>query len=326
MLHFESVLAHRNGRMGFATYLLLRIPSYYFRDLIPIASFAAVLCCIGLAGRSHEITAIKSGGISPLRTVIPLLCAAAALSAFTLLLDETVVLPASRAWLKEKQPGGEITFRHGSFWYHRENAIYSVQEADREARVLHGVDVYELNPRGRLLKIVHAERVEVEDDLHWRFLDTTSLTFDPERPAKPPRIEHLPELNRAVTAESDLVLLSANPRTLSLPKLAAYIDVQARAGRNVTRHLALYHTRLSGPITVLLFALLAVPLGFAVGQSRSLGTSTLSGVIILATYYTTRTAAEVFAGRGFTWAAAGPWAILAVFTGYGVWQLRRVPR
>jgi len=27
--------------MGIATYLLLRIPSYYFRDLMPIACFAA---------------------------------------------------------------------------------------------------------------------------------------------------------------------------------------------------------------------------------------------------------------------------------------------
>ncbi len=326
MLNFETVLEHRNGGMGFATYLLLRIPSYYFRDLIPIACFAAVFCCIGLPARSHEITAIKSGGISPPRTVIPLLCAAAALSGFTLLLNETLVLQASRAWSRERHPGAEVTFRHGSFWYHRGNAIYSVQEADREARVLHGVSVYELSPRGRLLQIVRAERVEVEDDHHWRFFGTTSQTFDPERPAAPPRIEHLSEWKRDVAAETDLVLLEASAQTLSLPKLAAYIDAQARAGRNPTRYRALYHKRLSGPITVFLFALLAVPLGFAVGQSRSLAASSLSGIIILATYYTARTAAEILAGRGVVWAAVSPWLILAVFTGYGVWQLHRVPR
>ena len=53
MLNFESVLEYRNGRMGIATYLLLRIPSYYFRDLMPIACFAAVFCCIGFPARSH---------------------------------------------------------------------------------------------------------------------------------------------------------------------------------------------------------------------------------------------------------------------------------
>jgi len=326
MLNFDSVLEHRNGRMGLATYLILRIPSYYFRDLIPIASFAAVFCCIGLPARSHEITAIKSGGISPPRTVIPLLCAAAALSGLTLLFNESVVLQASRAWSKEQHPGGEITFRQGSFWYHRGNAVYSVQETDREARVLHGVSVYELSPRGRLLQIVRAERVEVEDDRHWRFLDTTSRTFDPGRPAEPPRIERLSEWNRDVTAESDLVMLEASAQMLSLPKLAAYIDTQVRAGRNATRYLALYRTRLAGPLAVLLFALLAVPLGFAVGQSRSFAASALSGIIILATYFTARAAAEILAGRGLPWAAASPWVILAAFTCYGVWQLRRVPR
>jgi hypothetical protein len=53
-----------------------------------------------------------------------------------------------------------LEHRNGWFWYHRENAIYSPQEADREARVLHGVSVFQLSPRGRLLEIVRAERVE----------------------------------------------------------------------------------------------------------------------------------------------------------------------
>jgi len=326
MLHFESVLEHRDGPMGFATYLLLRIPSYYFRDLIPIACFAAAFCSIGLPARAHEITAIKSGGISPARTVIPLLGAAAALSGFTLLLDESLVLEASRAWFAEQHPEGEVSFRQGSFWYQRGNAIYSVQEADRTARVLRGVSVYERSPRGRLVQILHADQVEVEDDRRWRLLDTTARTFDPGHPARPARIERVSEWNRDVSAESDLVMLEASARTLSLPRLAAYIDAQAQAGRDPTRYRALFHTRLSGPFTVFLFALLAVPLGFAVGASRSLATPALSGIIVLATYYTARTAAEMLGGKGFAWAAASPWVLLAIFSGIGLWQLRRIPR
>jgi lipopolysaccharide export system permease protein len=166
----------------------------------------------------------------------------------------------------------------------------------------------------------------VEDDRHWRFLDATSRTFDPGRPAEPPRIERLHEWNRNVAAQSDLVMLEASAQMLSLPKLAAYIDTQVRAGRNATRYQALYRTRLSGPLAVLLFALLAVPLGFAAGQSRSFAASALYGIAILATYFTTRTAAEILAGRGLLWAAASPWVILAAFTCYGAWQLHRVPR
>ncbi len=326
MLQFDSVLEHRDGRMQFATRLLLRIPSYYFRDLIPVACFAAAFCSIGLPARAHEITAIKSGGISPAKTAIPLLCAAAILSGCTLLLNESVVLQASRAWSRDQNPAGEASFLQGSFWYQRGNAIYSVQQADREAGVLHGVSVYQLSPQGRLAQILHAERVEVADDHHWRFLDTTSRSFDPGHPAMPAKIELVSESIRDVSTESDLVMLEASARTLSLPKLANYIDAQVRAGRDATRYLALYHTRLSGPITVFLFALLAVPLGFAVGPSRSLTAAALSGVITLAAYYTARSAVEILGAKGFAWAAAGPWVILAVFSVYGIWQLRRLPR
>jgi len=326
MLHFESILDHRNGPLGLATYLVLRIPSHYFRDLIPVACFAATFCCIGLPARAHEVTAIKSGGISPPSTVIPLLCAAVALSALTLVFNESLVLRVARAWSREQNPGGEITFRQGSFWYQRGNAIYSVQEANRGAQVLHGVSVYELSPRGRILQILDAEQVEVEDDHHWRFLETTSRSFDPDHPARPPRIEQNAVLDRDVDTESDLMMVEASARTLSLPKLKAYVDAQVRAGRNATRYRALYHSRLSAPLAVFVFALLAVPLGFGVGRSRSLAASALVGIILLATYYTARTAAEMLAEKGFAWAVFGPWLLVAVYGAYGVWQFREISR
>ena len=203
MLNFESVLEHRNGRMGIATYLLLRIPSYYFRDLMPISMLRGSHSAASASQRAPtRLPRSRCGGISPPRTVIPLLCAAAALSGLTLLLNESVVLQASRAWSREQHPGGEITFRQGSFWYHRGNAIYSVQEADREARVLHGVSVYELSPQGRLLQIVRAERVEVDDDRHWRFLDARPLEPSiPSAQQNRPESSGFHEWNRDVTAE-----------------------------------------------------------------------------------------------------------------------------
>jgi LPS export ABC transporter permease LptG len=326
MLNHQIIFERRGGAMGLATYFLLRIPSYYFRDLIPIACFAAVLFGIGLPARSHEITAIRAGGIAPARTVIPLLCAAAALSGITLSLNESLVVPASRAWAREMHPGGNIAFRQNSFWYYRGNALYSVQSVDREAGILLGVSVYERNPEGRLIETLQAKRVDVRDAEHWRFLDATSRTFDPRHPAKPPEVTEFAQWSRDFAADDDLSMLEASAKTLSLPKLRAYIDAQVRAGRNATRHLALYHARLSEPLTVLLFALLAAPLGFAVERHRSLAASALTGVIMLAIFYTSRSAAEMLAQREIAAAAASHWLILAAFGSYAVVQLFRVAR
>jgi lipopolysaccharide export LptBFGC system permease protein LptF len=281
---------------------------------------------LGLPARAHEITAIKSGGISPQRTVVPLLAAATLLSGISLLVNESVVLHAAREWDRQKNPGGEITFRQSSFWYRRGNAIYNIQEADEESRVLYGVSVFELNPQGRLIKSIRAERVEIGDDDRWLIREGTERSFAPSRPADPPQITHLRDSLRDVSAEKDLAMLESSAQTLSLPNLGKYIEAQIREGRDATRFLALYHSRLAEPLTVVLFALLAIPLALAVERSRSLAASALYGIVILGVFYTSRTTADMFAASGFASTIVSPWVILAAFGGYGVWQLYRIPR
>ncbi len=326
MLNFDDILDRHEGIKGIATYLFLRVPAYYLRDLLPVTSFAAVFFALGLPARAHEITAIKSGGISPQRTVVPLLCAAALLSVVALLLNESVVLKATREWSRIQNPGGEITFRQGSFWYHRGDSIYNVQHADSQTRTLHGVSVFELSPTGRLIKSVKSERVEVREGNRWRFNGAVERTFDPSDPAAPPQTRQLVTLDRDVASERDLALLDESAKTLSLRDLYDYIAVQVSDGRDAEKYRAMFHARLAEPVTVLLFALLAIPLGLAVERNRSLATSALLGIVIIGIFYTLRTTVDVFAAGGVSAAVAGPWMNMLVFFGFGGVQLARVPR
>ena len=72
LLNFDDIVEEYEGARGIATYLFLRLPSYYLRDLIPITGFAAAFFCMGLPARRKEITALKAGGISPQRAAAPL--------------------------------------------------------------------------------------------------------------------------------------------------------------------------------------------------------------------------------------------------------------
>jgi lipopolysaccharide export system permease protein len=326
MLNFDDILDHHEGLKGVATYLFLRVPAYYLRDLLPVSSFAAVFFALGLPARAHEITAIKSGGISPQRTIVPLLGMAALLSVVALAVNESIVLQATRDWNQRQNPGGEVTFRQGSFWYHRGDAIYNVRHADPETRILHGVSVFEMSRTGRLVRSLRSERVEVRDGNRWRFHGAIERTFDPSKPAAPPQTNRLPTLDRNVASERDIALLDESAKTLSLANLWEYIQVQNRDGRDSHRYQALLHARLAEPVTVLLFALLAIPLGLAVERTRSLASSALTGIVIIGVFYTFRTTIDVFAASGVAAAIAGPWMILAAFFGYGALQLARVPR
>lgn len=326
MLNFDDILERYEGIKGVATYLFLRVPAYYLRDLLPVTSFAAVFFALGLPARAHEVTAIKSGGISPQRTVVPLLFAAALLSVVALAVNESVVLEATREWSRIRNPGGEITFRQGSFWYSRGNAIYNVEHADSATRMLQGVSVFELSPTGRLVRSLKSDSVEVGEGHRWRFHDAIERTFDPARPAAPPRTRRLATLERDVASERDLALLDDSAKTLSLSDLHEYVAVAIRDGRDAEKYRAMFHSRLADPVSVLLFALLAIPLALAVERTRSLATSALIGIITIGIYYTVRTTIDVFAAGGVSAAFAGPWLNLAVFFGYGGIQLARVPR
>ena len=84
--------------------------------------------------------------------------------------------------------------------------------------------------------------------------------------------------------------------------------------------------RLADPLTVTLFAWLALPLGFAVARTRSLALSGLIGIAWLCVYYTLRTAGSLLAAGGVASAAYAPWLLLAGFGAFGAWRLTRVSR
>jgi amino acid transporter len=72
--------------------------------------------------------------------------------------------------------------------------------------------------------------------------------------------------------------------------------------------------------------LIAIPLGLAVEQSRSLAAAALVGIATLGVFYTARTTASVAAAGGLPGAAFGPWLVLAAFAGFGAVRFARFPR
>jgi lipopolysaccharide export system permease protein len=326
LLNFDEIMEDHAGFAGVATYLFLRLPTYYFRDLIPVSSFAATFFCVGLAARSREVTAVKTGGVSPQWMVVPILSAATVISLAALVVDETLVLSTTRAWNRLENSGEEITFRRGSFWYHRGDTIYNVREADRKSKTLHGVRVFETSPRGRLHQSIRAEVVSVDENHGWHLQNATIRTFDPSRPTAPPIVEHREETVLAVAAERDLALLDARARTLSLLELGEYIRARSNEGRDTARYREMLYARLADPLSVLVFALIAIPLGLAVEQSRSLAAAAVVGIATLGVFYTARTAASMVAAGGLASAAFGPWVVLAAFAGFGAVRFARVPR
>ena len=97
-----------------------------------------------------------------------------------------------------------------------------------------------------------------------------------------------------------------------------------RSGRDPTRSRPASTRAWRSRSRWLLFALLAVPLGFGVERTRSMAVSGLIGIAWVCVYYTLRTTASMLASGGVMFAAAAPWLLLAVFAGLGGWRLSKI--
>ena len=322
LLNLGDVLAE-DGRGGsIATYLLLRVPSYYLRDLVPVVAFAASFATLGVASRWLEVTAMKAGGVSPHRISLPLIATGAGLTLATFLLNETIVLDATRQWNRRgSEEGVPIAYRRGSFWYHRGRTIYKIAEADRETRTLRGVRIYELGPRGQLVRSIEAAKATIEGENRWRFEAPTVRSFDPDRPESAPHAErHREAVLIDLADQTDLALMNADPTTLGLADLREAIAHRESVGRRSARLQTLLHGRLSEPVTVMLFVLAAIPLGARVESARSIVLPALYGIITVAAFYGLRSLASTLSSEGLVPAQTMIWSLMACFAAYATWR------
>jgi lipopolysaccharide export LptBFGC system permease protein LptF len=329
MLNLGDMLSGASGLADVGTFLLLRLPAYYLRDLVPIVAFAAAFFTLARSSRWLEILAIEAGGLSRLRIAGPILIAAAALVVATLVVNETVVLSATRLWNQRgaEESGMPITFKHGSFWYHRGRTIYNIADADRATRTLRGVRVYEVGPKGHLTRSISAPTARIEGSGQWVFDSPLIRTFDPVDHLRAPSTRHeVGEVALALADSADLALMNADLTTLSLSDLR---EAALRGGSGRRRSLqlqSLYHTRLAEPLTLWVFVLAAVTLGIRVDHAQGLGMiqSAFLGIGVVAIFFSLRSFAETLTAEGLLPPYPAPWLLLASFFALGAWRFARI--
>jgi len=143
-----------NPKIPFSTVAMINLldaPATIVLSL-PVASLFGVMLAIGQLGRSSELTAMRCGGISLLRIMIPILLLSVVLSGITWFLDENVVPEASRrayllkSTLKEDSKGEHI--KQNIFFRNEVGAIIYVAQYDTETRILGRTQLYEAQDNG----------------------------------------------------------------------------------------------------------------------------------------------------------------------------------
>ena len=328
MLNLGDMLRGDTGARGIASYLVLRLPAYYLRDLIPTVAFAAAFFTLGSSARSSELLAMKAGGLSPHRAAAPILGVAVALSASAFILNETLILEAARLWSQRDSKTNPVSFRRESFWYQRDSTIYNIGNADRDQSTLRGVKIYELADHGHLLRSIEAERATVSDRDLWTLESPLIRSFDPENAERAPiSTQHHGKLELNLGKGSGLALMNADITNLSLPQLRQMIAQQRLRGRAPNRAQALLHVRLADPLIPFLFVLAAIPLGVRVekNNNQSMTVSALYGIAIVAAFFSLRSMTDSLTAAGLLPPGPTPWLTAAALAGFGSWRYAKMP-
>src|SRR5262245_54197740 len=188
MVNFEHAFDFGHGFRGVASYLFLRLPSYYLPYVLPVGSFGASFLCLGLPARALEILAAKTSGIPPARLAVPVVATAAVISLIALLLNETIVLSDTKRF-EGTADGGELFQSRGAFWYQRGNTLFNIRAADRDTRTLQGVAIYQRDAAGHLVRSVYADVAHIEADSRWRLENAQFREFPRDDAEAAPRTE-----------------------------------------------------------------------------------------------------------------------------------------
>jgi lipopolysaccharide export system permease protein len=310
-------------------YFLWEMPNYLLL-VIPMAMlFGTLLSMQRLSGES-EITAMKAGGISLVRMFAPLAVVGLLVALASLFVQEEIVPLANdrAAYLRESViehlspaaanltvvtplPGGgkQVTIA-GSL--------------DSASESLHDVTVLRYDNHQRLDEMIVSDQARYAAPT-WTFVNATTYQFAAGGEISGTLVS--PTLSVDIGERPNQVAKRSiavdDPENLSRAEIRAALDAGGLSPAQQRIFNATYAAKLARPFSAFVFVLFAFPLGMqrVRGGGAALGFGLALGIVFV--YYVIATLC-LSVGSAALW-LAGPaaWAPNALFSGIGVWLLRR---
>ena len=261
-----------------AAYYLARLP-YNLSAAVPLAALIASLLTLAKMLRSHELIAMRAGGLSPTAISIPILGAAFCISLMTMAFTETVLPYANRMareikWVHiRKIPLTEWRVaRKAALWTSGGTLVYA-DEANGEDGFLHGVSIFEF--RGpELVGRVDADTARQVEGM-WELRNAQAYRWKGDKPgldgsgtARYPLLENMEDfLQEEVPAEN-----------LSMADLKVLIEKLRKAGREYGTEQVFYYFKTAFPFSAFIVTLLGLGVTFHFQTNPRSGVTASFGV------------------------------------------------
>jgi len=301
-------------------YLVIQLLGYktpsVMVETFPIAVLFATMTGIGRLNRENEITAIRMGGISFFRLIIPLLVVGITVSVMTFILNEEIVPWANHkanniireTILKEAMPDP----KEEVFFKGPQGRLFYVNEYDKDAGEISNIVIYETE-KNKFPEVITAKRGLIKEN---RWLLDSGIVHQYDKNGKIIFESKFDKLEIELTDEmKELYGSQKSSSEMSREELGERIALFKKSGINVDSLMVDYHLKLAEPLAALIFVLISVPLSLSGKESRTL--NLIFTIIIVFLYYVILSFSRSFGKNQILPPLAAAWLPNLIFLIFG---------
>ncbi|MGH8252837.1 MAG: LPS export ABC transporter permease LptG [Steroidobacteraceae bacterium] len=264
-------------------YSLLNLPRFAL-NAFPAGVLIGAMLGIGALARSHELTAVRSAGMSRWRLAATMLGCGLLLLVIGLVIGEFIA-PRLEQYADERKAiarDGNVSLAgSGGAWVRDGNLVINI--AERSSAVeFGGVMVFELSPDNRLISVAHADRADSGPGKSWQLGGYTESRFAGDTVSS--QSDARRELHTAVS-DTFLQMAVVQPSEMALAERLRAMRY-LRANRQDYRPYSLaFWSGLARSAAIPLGVLFALPFGFGSMRSAGSGARTTLGLVIALVYF-----------------------------------------
>ncbi len=232
-------------------------------EVVPVAAFVAIFFVLGRMVQSNEFTAMKAGGLSVYRLLVPILIVMIVICGLFALFYNRVAAPAfHEAHLLQNnvrpRRGRNIVFKG------KDDRIFYSQRIALDARKIQQLTIYEHDTEGKLARVTFAKAAEWTAT-HWQLTDGYIRHFEGGvevgyEAFDSYAIERHEDPARFIGSEKD-------PRAMTIEELRQQIAYKQEAGQISRREqVKLYH-KTAYPFAAVVVVMLGAPIAIRFGRA-----------------------------------------------------------
>ena len=329
---FEKVrrfLRYDANWLDILTYFFLKAPAISYQ-IAPLAILMATLLTFGLLSRSHEITAMRSCGISLLRITSPFIVFAAGISLVLLFFSSAVIpLAASKSEeirttrIEKKPPAAAVTLKQPWTKIGTDTFMY-VTSVSVGGELLGGVRLFQLDPNFQLLDMTEADEARYRHST-WTLNQGRHRQFSPNGTVSMTEFDSQP-IALTLIPEDFTTWLAGDSEMMTFHDIRAYARRRNQQGSQATRLQTDYYSRIAFPFVTLVMVLVGIALSLRRSGARGGGMAVGIGqaLAIGFCYWTTHSIAIALGRGGALTPLFAGWMANVLFMSFGLYLMFKV--